>query len=138
MRQFIINGLKVSSLLIAIALLISSCKKTAGEGGKASIYGKVWVQNWNASFTVLNGEYAGADVDVYIIYGDETNYGDKQTTNYKGEFEFKYLRKGKYKVYVYSQDNTFTSQSGDTVVVKEIEIKDKKEKANLGTITIFD
>lgn len=138
MRQFIINGLKVSSLLIAIALIISSCKKTAGEGGKASIYGKVWVQNWNASFTVLNGEYAGADVDVYIIYGDETNYGDKQTTNYKGEFEFKYLRKGKYKVYVYSQDNTFTSQSGDTVVVKEIEIKDKKEKANLGTITIFD
>lgn len=138
MRQFIINGLKVSSLLIAIALIISSCKKTAGEGGKASIYGKVWVQNWNASFTVLNGEYAGADVDVYIIYGDETNYGDKQTTNYKGEFEFKYLRKGKYKVYVYSQDNTFTSQSGDTVVVKEIEIKDKKEKANSGTITIFD
>lgn len=138
MRQFIINGLKVSSLLIAIALLISSCKKTAGEGGKASIYGKVWVQNWNASFTVLNGEYAGADVDVYIIYGDETNYGDKQTTNYKGEFEFKYLREGKYKVYVYSQDNTFTSQSGDTVVVKEIEIKDKKEKANSGTITIFD
>lgn len=138
MRQNIICGLKISSIIIAIVLIISSCKKTAGEGGKASIYGKVWVENWNGSFTVLNGEYAGADVDVYIIYGDETNYGDKQTTNYKGEFEFKYLRKGKYKVYVYSQDNTLTSQSGDTVVVKEIEIKDKKEKANLGTITIFD
>lgn len=138
MRQNIISGLKISSIIIAIVLIISSCKKTAGEGGKASIYGKVWVENWNGSFTVLNGEYAGADVDVYIIYGDETNYGDKQTTNYKGEFEFKYLRKGKYKVYVYSQDNTLTSQSGDTVVVKEIEIKDKKEKANLGTITIFD
>lgn len=138
MRQNIISGLKISSIIIAIVLIISSCKKSAGEGGKASIYGKVWVENWNGSFTVLNGEYAGADVDVYIIYGDETNYGDKQTTNYKGEFEFKYLRKGKYKVYVYSQDNTLTSQSGDTVVVKEIEIKDKKEKANLGTITIFD
>lgn len=119
-------------------MAIASCKKTAGEGGKASISGKVWTENWNASFTVLNGEYAGTDVDVYIIYGDEKNYGDKQTTNYKGEFEFKYLRKGKYKVYVYSQDNTLTSASGDTVVVKEVEIKEKKEKVDLGTITIYD
>lgn len=138
MKQNLAKCFKAAILFTGLIFAIASCKKVAGEGGKASIRGKVWVENWNSSFTVLNGEYAGADVDVYIIYGDETNYGDKQTTNYKGEFEFKYLRKGKYKVYVYSQDNTFTAQSGDTVVVKEIEIKDKKEKADLGTITIFD
>jgi len=138
MRNNLAAWFKITLLFAGLIMIVPSCKKTAGEGGKASIKGKVWVENWNASFTVLNGEYAGADVDVFIIYGDETNYGDKQSTNYNGEFEFKYLRKGKYKVYVYSQDKTFTSQSGDTVVVKEIEIKDKKEKADLGTITIFD
>ncbi|MBL7895424.1 MAG: hypothetical protein JNK50_09060 [Bacteroidia bacterium] len=138
MRNNLAAWFKITLLFAGLIMIVSSCKKTAGEGGKASIKGKIWVENWNASFTVLNDAYAGADVDVYIIYGDETNYGDKQSANYNGEFEFKYLRKGKYKVYVYSQDKTFTSQSGDTVVVKEIEIKEKKEKADLGTITIFD
>lgn len=124
-----------SSLLI---VALGSCKKTAGEGGKASIYGKVVTENYNGNFTVLNDVYAAADVDVFIVYGNETNYGDKQATNYKGEFEFKYLRKGNYKIYVYSQDSSFTSASGDTVMIREVEIKEKKEKVNVGTITIFD
>lgn len=138
MRYNLATWFKITLLFAGLVMAVSSCKKTAGEGGKASIKGNIWVENWNGTFTVLNGEYAGADVDVFIVYGDETNYGDKQSANYNGEFEFKYLRKGKYKVYVYSKDKTLTSQSGDTVVVKEVEIKDKKEKVDLGTITIFD
>ena len=131
-------GLPLFLISVLLIVVVSSCKKTAGEGGKASIYGKVVTENYNNNFTVLNDVYASADVDVYIVYGNETNYGDKQSTNYKGEFEFKYLRKGKYKIYVYSQDSSLTTASGDTVMIREVEIKEKKEKVNVGTITIFD
>jgi len=89
MRNNLAAWFKITLLFAGLIMIVSSCKKTAGEGGKASIKGKIWVENWNASFTVLNDAYAGADVDVYIIYGDETNYGDKQSANYNGEFEFK-------------------------------------------------
>jgi hypothetical protein len=130
LRLFLISGI--------LSVTITSCKKTEGEGGKASIYGKVVTENYNGNFTVLNGIYASADVDVYIIYGNETNYGDKQATNYKGEFEFKYLRKGNYKIYVYSKDSSLTTASGDTVMIREVEIKEKKQKVDVGTITIFD
>lgn len=125
-----------ASLFAGITFLISSCEKPAGEGGKASVYGKIWVQEWNNSYTVLNGEHAGMDEDVYIIYGDDVNYGDKQTTNYNGEFEFKYLRKGKYKVFIYSRFRAL-NKSGDSTVVKEIEIKDTKEKIDLGQLLIY-
>src|SRR3954468_7691770 len=109
-----------ATLLFFIAGLIFSCKKPAGEGGNSSIKGKLWVEDWNSGFTIKNGEYAGYDRDVYIIYGDAVSYSDKIKTTYNGEFEFKYLRKGKYKVYVYSKDKTLQSKSGDVSIVKEV------------------
>lgn len=124
--------------ILIVASVIAACKKKPGEGGKASIKGKIWVENWNTGFTVLNEDYYGTDVDVYIIYGDEINYGDKVSTNYKGEFEFKYLRKGKYTIYTYSKFRTVPAPDGDSAIVNTVEIKDKKENLDLGTITIFD
>ena len=118
---------------VACMLLTSlfSCKKTAGSGGKAGIKGKVWVEDWNTSYTIKNGEYAGVDLDVYIIYGDDVSYGDRTKTSYTGEFEFKYLRKGKYKVYVYSKDNTLQSISGKISIVKDVEITNNKQNVEL-------
>ncbi|MCC6370754.1 MAG: hypothetical protein IT236_07115, partial [Bacteroidia bacterium] len=123
--------------IIGLLLGIFSCKKEAGEGGRATIKGKIWAQDWNAGFTVKNGEYAATDEDVYIIYGNNVSYGDKVKTNYNGEFEFKYLRTGKYTIYVYSKDNTLKSQSGDTVFVKEVNITSKKQTVTLDQITIY-
>ncbi len=124
--------------MIVLMVYLSSCKKPAGEGGKASIKGSVWVEDYNSAFTVLNGSYNGADVEVYIIYGDETNFGERLRANYEGKFEFNYLRPGKYKVYVYSKDNTLQSESGMVTVVKEVEIKSKKEVVDLGQISIYN
>lgn len=123
--------------IILLSLLVNACKKTAGEGGQASIKGKVWVEDWNTGFTIKNGEYAGADEDVYIIYGDQVSYGDKVKSSYNGEFEFKYLRTGKYKVYVYSKDKSLRSLSGDTAFVKEITIGSKKQTVTVETFTIY-
>lgn len=130
------NFLKIGFIFLLVINFIS-CKKSAGEGGNASIKGKLWIEDWNSSFTIKNGEYAGYDEDVYILYGDAVSYSDKTKANYNGEFEFKYLRKGKYTVYVYSKDKTLQSKSGDVSIIKEVEITDKKQTVAIDQITIY-
>lgn len=129
-------------LLLCSILFVAACKKGPGEGGNSSIKGSVWVKNYNASFTVLNNEYAGAGEDVYIIYGDEVSYGERIEANYKGEYEFKYLRPGKYTIYVYSKDSAATvngdANAPDMAVVKEVEITDKKQQVEAPLITIYN
>lgn len=132
---------KITLLLIAaIALVITSCKKPAGEGGRATIKGKIWVENYNTlgaypggAYT-LKGEFAGADEDVYIIYGDDVSYGNKTKSGPDGVFEFKYLRKGDYKIYVQSKDTTRASYyygSGIKTVSVDVTIGDKKEEVTI-------
>lgn len=125
-------------LLLSAVLLTPACKKPEGEGGSARIKGKVWTQKYNGTFSSLQAEYPGADEWVYIIYGSETSYGDRIRTNYLGEFEFRFLRTGNYKLYVYSRDSTFQSPSGEVAVVKELTIKERKQIVDVGQITIFD
>lgn len=120
------------------AILASSCKKGPGEGGNSSIYGKVWVRDFNSNFTILYGEYNGADEDVYIVYGDEKGSSDRVRSNYDGTYEFKYLRPGNYKVYVYSKDSTMSSPSGSVTVIKEVEITARKQEVEVPKITIYN
>ena len=110
--------------LVALVSFLASCKKGPGEGGRASITGKVYTVNYNSVMTVpVDSGYLGGQ-KVYIIYGDETAVGDNQDSNNEGRFEFTFLRKGKYKVYVYSK--TAPNQL-DSAVVQECEITDKKQ-----------
>ncbi len=125
-------------IVTIIVLLISSCKKEAGEGGDSSIRGKIWVVNYNATFTSINNEYVGADEYVYIIYGDDISYGDRVKTNPAGEFEFKYLREGNYTIYIYSKDKTRTEPSGITSMKVSTNISKKEQVVDVGTITIYN
>lgn len=115
----------LSVCLSLMAVVYYSCKKGPGEGGRASITGKVHSVNYNATMTsAQDSGYIGGE-KVYIIYGDETAVGDNQDTNPDGSYEFLYLRKGKYKVY------TFTKTSPnhiDTAIVQEAEITDNKQE----------
>lgn len=124
--------------LAVIIFLFNSCKKEAGEGGNSSIRGKVWVVNYNATFTSINNEYVGADEYVYIIYGSDVSYGDRTKTNPEGAFEFKYLREGSYTVYVYSKDKTQASPSGQVAVKVSTSIAREEQVVDLGTITIYN
>lgn len=133
-KKAIFNFLTVTLVL----LLISSCKKEAGEGGDSSIRGKIWVINYNATFTSINNEYVGADEYVYIIYGDDISYGDRVKTNPAGEFEFKYLREGNYTIYIYSKDKTRTEPSGITSMKVSTNISGKEQVVDVGTITIYN
>ena len=38
-------------LIAAVVLVIASCKKPAGEGGRATIKGKICVENYNTLIT---------------------------------------------------------------------------------------
>jgi hypothetical protein len=132
------KNLSIIRLLPMLILLFTfiSCEKDAGEGGNSSIYGKVWVRDYNANFTLLMYSYYGQDEDVFIVYGDNKSYSDKVSTNYDGTFEFKYLRPGKYTLYSYSKDSTLVS-SALIPTIKEIEITDNSQDVDAGTIDIL-
>jgi hypothetical protein len=129
--------IKNITLAVFIIAAFGACKKTAGEGGSSKITGTVWLQNWNSTYTVLEGEYPATDQDVYIIYGDHVSYDDKVKTNYNGQYEFRYLREGNYKIYVFSKDNTLQSPSGEMAVIKDVKITDTDQTVKVDTITIY-
>src|SRR5436853_5610151 len=96
--------LKIILFLTAISLL--SCKKGPGQGGTSSIRGKLYEINFNSNFSArIDSGYIGKE-DIYIIYGNDATYSDNQKTNYDGTYEFKYLRKGNYRVFAYSKDSS--------------------------------
>jgi len=123
-------------LFFFISLMIASCKKPEGTGGNSSIKGNVWVHDYNKTFTTIQYQYPGVDMDVYIIYGDETSYGDKIKTNGNGEFEFKYLRKGNYRVYAISDELLGINDSKEVAVPVDVTISDKKQTVDAGQITV--
>jgi hypothetical protein len=126
-------------LLLLMFTLIQSCKKEEGQGGNSSIIGNVIVKEFSdATFLDVYNEHAGFDERVYIIYGDETGVGDDVRTGPDGSFEFKYLYRGNYKVFVYSKDsaNATPFYIPDTVFIKNVEIKEKKETVKIGTFYI--
>lgn len=122
-------------LFIALFIVVSlfSCKKGPGDGGRASIKGKVFSVNYNSSYTVpQDSGYLGGQ-KVYLIYGDETAIGDDQDSNNDGAFEFNYLRKGKYKVFVYTKT---LANHLDSAVVMEVEVSDRKQTIELSDFRI--
>ena len=135
MKRFFL--LAIPAILIAIA----SCNSGPGPGGQATITGKVYVKgNWNPSCTLYTDSssgftpYYGPDFDVYLIYGDDPTYGDRVKSAPDGTFQFKYLRKGKYTVYVYSND--CTAPSGKSTVSSSVEITEKKQEVILSNLRV--
>lgn len=121
-----------------LTALFQGCKKNEGPGGTGVIKGKVKINLYNGS--VFTGDVIdGADVDVFIIYGGEnTFYDDKITTSYDGSFEFRYLRKGDYKIFVYSQDVDNSSNGALEPVFMSASLSKNNETIDVGTLEIND
>jgi hypothetical protein len=118
-------------LSLGLILVASACKKEEGEGGKFTITGKVFVRQYNSTWQVQVDSFYAQNEKVYIIYGDDVTYGDDQNTNSDGTYEFKFLRKGNYKVYTYSDTlNTVTQRK----MVKSVDVHLGSEK----TVTLPD
>jgi hypothetical protein len=127
----------IPTMFVLILFLSFSCKKEPGPGGKSTVYGKVFVKEYNSTFTVLEEEYYGPNIWVYIIYGDDRDYGDRIRTSYDGTYEFKYLRPGTYHIYVYSKDSTLQTNAL-VPVIQDIDIPGKKQDIELPDFTIFN
>ena len=124
-------------LYLTILFLLSSCQKDPGFGGTSTISGKVFVKEYNYNFTQLLGEYYAQKEDVYIIFGNDTVYSENFETNYDGTYIFKYLRKGNYTIYVYSDDTTSLYPEGKAVFMKEVEISENGQNLILDDFVIY-
>jgi len=125
-------------LIASIIFAAPSCTKDPGTGGTSSISGKIFVKDYNASFTTLLNEYYAPEQRVYIIYGDNEVYSDDMRTHYNGSYRFDNLRKGTYHIFAYSKDSTQTSPSGLVHVMKTVEITANNQQLVIEDIVIFD
>jgi hypothetical protein len=123
-------------LLILLGLAFSACKKDPGEGGTSSISGKVYARDYNSTFTVLQGAYYAPDKYVYIIYGDDKDYGEKIRTGPDGTYEFKYLRPGDYHVYAFSKDSTLSSNA-EIAILQDVTIPKQYQEVSVPDLVIF-
>ncbi|GAB5417138.1 MAG: hypothetical protein Crog4KO_20040 [Crocinitomicaceae bacterium] len=142
--------MKRKSILYAIGLLftvlaVSSCQKIEGPGGAATIQGKLIVKEYDSGGNLIK-TYDGADLDVYIIYGDdpsETYFHDDIKTSYDGTYKFRFMEPGNYRIFFY-EDVTFaeltSNPNGPTtkVIIKDVVINDKKEVVDLGTTELYE
>jgi len=148
LRKFCVY-MRYFSILLIISFLLS-CSEGAGEGGRATIKGKIKEKNYydDGYFDLLLGEYPSQGEDVYIIYGDEPSFGDRTKTNHDGVYEFRYLRKGKYTIYAYSKDsvryyngepNPFGSaiDNKTKAEIQQVEITERSQTVNVPEITVI-
>jgi hypothetical protein len=127
-----IKNLSGQFMLLAAMICFASCEKPAGPGGKATIKGKVYSYDYdNTQRYLLSKGYAPGE-KVYITYGN-TSVGKDVKTDADGSFEFMYLNKGHYKVFVNSLDTSIKVKGNKTMiaVVKEFDITSTKQTIQL-------
>ncbi len=120
--------------IIAMALFLSACTKNEGVGGSSIIKGKITETKYNASGNAT-ATYAASDFDVYIIYGSgNTFYNDDIKTSYDGSYQFKYLEKGDYTIFVY--EDCLTCPSGKKEILVSTTIENNGDTKDMGTIDV--
>ena len=124
--------------LLITLIAMAGCQKHEGEGGTATIKGTVMVTLCSDDFQRVYAIFPEEEAEVYIVYGDDDFYGDNIETQYDGTFQFQYLRKGKYQVFAYSDDETGQSVSGKKPVFKDVEITKNGQTVVVPTIEIYN
>jgi hypothetical protein len=130
-------GRRLFPVLMSAVLLLASCEKPEGPGGKGTIRGQVILRSYDRHFRVLQSVYPAADENVCIRYGSAGTVSDDRTTSPDGIFEFKYLSKGDYTVFVYSADSTGNSASGMVPVERLVNLSSNSQEVDLGRINIY-
>lgn len=124
-------------LFIALVMINCGCKKTAGEGGTSTITGKIVLYDYNGSFPFFADTLPAQEQDVYIIYGDAvTGFDDRTRTSYDGSFRFDYLRKGDYRIFVYTDDTANQFSTEQLPVIRDVTISKNKSTVEVPGIII--
>lgn len=129
-------------LILGVLLALTSCTKEPGEGGLASVKGRVMKE---VRLVLSNPETAlqtfpAPDEDVWIIYGENISPDDRVRTNFEGEFEVRFLRPGDYTLYVYSRDTTGQPDTSPNrmPIMTRFTIDGRRDQVDLGEIVIYD
>ena len=120
-------------LPLLLSVILISCNKEPGPGGLASIKGKVYAYDLTNGLDTAAKGYL-AEIRVYIGQAESSTYFDDIRTSYDGSYEFKFLRKGKYKLWVVSKtDTAFYAPRPDRqeYYIQDAEVKEKKEEVTL-------
>ena len=132
------KSIGLTILIMFFAFWLVGCEKSPGEGGSASIRGKVLVEEHLVP-SQIETSYFAKDQKVFLIFGEDTEFDLDTRTSYDGSFKFDYLRTGKYQVFVYSDCSPLDSacdNSGTKAIIMDISINDKDETVDLDTIII--
>lgn len=135
MKKPTIYALLCTAILFTTGIF--SCTKPAGEGGTSRIKGKIFIRDYNGTFTILQDQFYAMEERVYIIYGDNDFYDDDIRTSYDGTYVFDNLRKGTYSVFAYSDDSTFTTPGGMYPVIQTVEITEDYQTIEVPTIILL-
>jgi hypothetical protein len=122
-------------LIVALGLLfnLNACKKPPGPGGKATVKGKVYAYDFDNTQRYMLSKGYSPDERVYISYGSNNAINDDVRTSVDGSFEFRFLNKGHYKVFVNSLDTSIKVKGNDTytAIVKEFDITGAEQTVTL-------
>lgn len=133
-----LNKLIKPAIVAVFCFCAISCQKPAGPGGRATVKGKVYAYDFDNTqrYMISKGYVAGENV--YISYGDNEVVGNDVKTSADGAFEFRYLNKGHYKVFVNSLDTSIKYKGNNTKipVIKEFDITGTTETVDLQDIII--
>src|ERR1043166_4130239 len=104
-----------TSLVLAI-ILLPCCEKPPGPGGRATIKGKVYAYDYDNTQRYKISEGYTSGEKVYIIYGNNTTVGHDERTSMDGSYQFRFLNKGHYRVFVNSIDTSLKVKGNDTEI----------------------
>jgi hypothetical protein len=121
-----------------ILLLFISCEKEPGEGGNSVIIGKVMMRTYTAFPTIFT-ETPSMEQDVYIVYGsDGTAIDDRTRTSFDGSFKFQFLKKGDYRIFVYTEDTALANFGRDKAIILQAKISSNNSEVRLPELTVVN
>ncbi len=123
----------LNSLLFTITAVLAACEKEPGEGGRATVQGKVWGRDLDNDGFLKTEGFLG-DQRVYIGVDGEATSFETVRTSYDGSYSFPFLRKGDYKVWVFSRCDSCALE--DTAYIQTATIDDRKETVTLADFTV--
>lgn len=123
----------IKSFQICLVLLaLGSCKKEAGEGGLATLEGMLYYNTYSPSGDFIE-KIPAAGENIYLTYGSNDVYDDRNDTYTDGAYKFTNLNKGNYTISAFSDCNC---PSGSESIEVEVEITDKKGSTSVSDLAV--
>lgn len=126
---------KITAIIFGLSLLLlAACNSHEGEGGTGTVQGYVrLVHHPDDNYQLQADTLVAAKTDVFIVYGDDTYYGDDTETDPNGFYQFRFLTPGDYTVFAYSTLNT-----GERIAVTQRVSLEKGKVAEAPILYIHD